>query len=299
VLAGDLSDGLFGVFHPVGSGLQRTEVPSQFVLGTLPLYSGSDLQKVGTSESLTDRAYRVSDQVLVVQSHGQAPEDSFLVLPEDSWDPALAGHLRVTMRISPSSGPQETVGRFFWSTTWSPFRDASPVAFSVHADGAWHSYVVPVAHLRDWWSMGIGKQLRLNPFYGQGPARIEVRELGMGPGVPAPRIRWSTAATASPLFASVSVREGTPVLFEYTSASAPAQALALEVSRFLFREEALPTKTTTVELTMPLNDLKGEGSIDLAHLGAPGIRYVRLVSLDGQGQVNAPASAAIRLSVSP
>jgi len=83
--------------------------------------------------------------------------------------------VRIRMRLTPIDGsPFEDEGQLFWSTRTTPESEANSVRFPVHADGAWHDYLVPLSQ-NPRWRTAITR-LRLDPCNRLG-VRVEVRSI--------------------------------------------------------------------------------------------------------------------------
>ena len=265
---------------------------------TFPQYSGARLEAFNISR-ISSTAF---DPVRGVLTLNIQKRDEFLLLPRDAWNPLHGDLFTIRMRVSDMKRPTGSA-KLYWATgKASAFSEDKSVSFSVTADGQWHTYAIPLKHLPAWWTNGEGQQLRLNPYYGQ--AKVEISSISLGSTTPLPELTLlddvvksqPPNTVAAKVFRRINRHQAEMVLLGYQTLDGYTNSVLL-VSRQPFPNPNLPDETHSLEFKRNLPGMSGIIKLTPDQFEGPGMRYLRVLSLDSDGRPSQFTSDPIALLV--
>lgn len=265
---------------------------------TFPQYSGARLEALDVSR-ISGTAF---DPVRGVLTLDIQKRDEFLLLPRDAWNPVHGDLFTIRMRVSDI---KQSTGnaKLYWATDKAPaFSEEKSVDFSVAADSQWHTYAIPLKYLPAWWTNGEGRQLRLNPYYGQ--AKVEISLISLGSTTPLPQLTLLDDGEKSQtpniggieVFRRVNRHQAEIVQLAYQTLDGYTHSVLL-ASKQPFPNPNLPDETHTLEFKRDLPGMSGIIKITPDQFNGPGMRYLRVLSIDSHGQPSQFTSDPIALLV--
>lgn len=281
---------------PGQPGGRVTFGPASFLLSdqqaAFPQYSGARLGAFDVSR-ISGTAL---DPVRGVLTLDIQKRDEFLLLPRDAWNPVHGDLFTIRMRVSDIKQPTGNA-KLYWATDKAPaFSEKKSVDFSVAADSQWHTYAIPLKYLPAWWTNGEGRQLRLNPYYGQ--AKVEISSISLGSTTPLPRLTLLDDGNIGSIevFRRVNRRQAEMVQLAYQTLDGYTNSVLL-VSKQPFPNPNLPDETHTLEFKRNLPGMSGIIKITPDQFNGPGMRYLRVLSIDSHGKPSQFTSDPIALLV--
>ncbi|MDZ7593970.1 MAG: hypothetical protein U0932_04900 [Thiobacillus sp.] len=259
---------------------------------TFPQYSGARLEALDVSRF----SGTTFDPVRGVLTLDIQKSDEFLLLPRDAWNPVHGDLFTIRMRISNVKQPGGRA-KLYWTTDKaSAFSEDKSIDFFVTADNQWHTYAIPLKYLPAWWTNGEGRQLRLNPYYGQ--AKVEISSISLGSTTPLPRLTLLDDGNIGSIevFRRVNRRQAEMVQLAYQTLDGYTNSVLL-ASKQPFPNPNLPDEIHTLEFKRNLPGMSGIIKITPDQFNGPGMRYLRVLSIDSHGQPSQFTSDPIALLV--